>query len=189
MVGRFHGSLQRHEGMKQAKENNSSTNYFNHREKFKAISNAELYTVEIKRQVVGPVRDYDLKVDNNSLYSYFFPKNSYDNFNLEFLNVPFPTELQTAAKLISSEEYIRANPPKEVEDVIKYFKNNVGIEVSRSGGKTYELPVLFFLLEKFYRDCIYLSGSKGQATAIREMIPKDKDFVEVISIQPKDKNS
>lgn len=89
LVGRFHGSVQRYEGLSQTESNNNFRNYVEHKKlffeklDFDGIAFRAMLTLE-RDDSFQNVSDYDMDfhLDKERLYRFFFPNNDYKNFDI-----------------------------------------------------------------------------------------------------------
>ncbi len=89
LVGRFHGSVQRYEGLRQTESNNNFRNYIEHKKllfeklDFDGITFRATLSVDDEEGYLN-LRDYDMdfRLDRERLYKFFFPNNDYKNFNI-----------------------------------------------------------------------------------------------------------
>lgn len=83
MVGRFHGSVQRHEAIQQTEINNSFRNYIEHKQLFKNRLTFETIRVQIegrKKNEKSLFSNTDL--NENRVYKMWFPSSTYNEFNI-----------------------------------------------------------------------------------------------------------
>tara|TARA_Y100001968_G_C19419298_1_gene750823 strand:- start:1137 stop:1940 length:804 start_codon:yes stop_codon:yes gene_type:complete len=89
LVGRFHGSVQRYEALCQTESNNNFSNFIEHKKlffeklDFDGMTFKAVLTVENDEGNLN-LSDYimDFRLDKERLYKFFFPQNSYKNFDI-----------------------------------------------------------------------------------------------------------
>ncbi|WP_394222303.1 hypothetical protein [Alteromonas gracilis] len=89
LVGRFHGSVQRYEALRQTESNNNFSNFIEHKKlffeklDFDGITFKARLTVESDEENLH-LSDYimDFRLDKERLYKFFFSQNSYKNFDI-----------------------------------------------------------------------------------------------------------
>lgn len=79
IIGRFHGSAQRHEAIQQTASNNNFHNYIEHRRIFDSSFPYTAFDIQL-HNTEEPT--YRVNLNRDRLYQYFFPFNSYTNFDI-----------------------------------------------------------------------------------------------------------